>query len=81
MTMESPYADQILDLLSDGNERTVEEIRTAIGATPQARIHKVLARLQTTLTINRDTFRLRSRRVTGKLYYCVRRAGAQRGGE
>jgi hypothetical protein len=67
--MISPYRDAILDLLADGVERTVEEIRVAVDAPPSARIHHVLEAAMTRQVARRETFRLRSRRIGGRLYY------------
>jgi len=47
----SPYQDQILDLLADGLERTVEEIRQGINAPDNARIHHVIAGLRSFLIV------------------------------
>lgn len=67
--MISPYRDAILDLLADGIERTVEEIRVAVDAPPSARIHHVLEAAMTRQVTRREMFRLRSRRIGGRLYY------------
>lgn len=67
--MTSPYRDAILDLLADGVERTVEEIRLAVDAPATARIHHVLEAAMARQVTRRETFRLRSRRIGGRLYY------------
>lgn len=67
--MRESYRDAILDLLADGLERTVEEIRSGVGAGPTCRIHHVLAEMRSEMSIRREVYRLTSRRVSGRLYY------------
>jgi hypothetical protein len=66
---KSLYHDQILDLLSDGLERTVEEIRKAVDAPAGARLHHILSEMLTFASQRRYPYRLRSRRICGKIYY------------
>lgn len=66
---KSIYHDQILDLLSDGLERTVEEIRKGVAAPDGARLHHILSEMLTFASQRKYPYRLRSRRVCGKIYY------------
>lgn len=76
--MSSPYRDQILDLLADGNERTIEEIRKGISAPEGAHLHRLLEEIKESLVLHRAVYRLRSRRVSGKLYYTYSRSSFAR---
>jgi len=67
--MTQSYRDEILDLLADGNARTVEEIREAIGAERGARLHHVMARLVTEMSYKRDLHPVKVRTIRGRLYY------------
>lgn len=67
--MRESLREAILDFLSDGLERTVEEVRSGVGASPSSRIHHVLAEMRIDLRLRREVYRLTSRRVSGRLYY------------
>jgi len=73
--MTQSYRDEILDLLADGNARTVEEIREAIGATQGARIHQVMAELVTHTAIHRELYPVKKTKMGGLFYY--RREGIE----
>lgn len=73
--MTQSYRDEILDLLADGNARTVEEIREAIGATQGARIHQVMAELVTHTAIHRELYPVKKTKWNGLFYY--RREGIE----
>jgi len=67
--MTTSYRDEILDLLADGNARTVEEIREAIGADKGARIHHVMAALVTSMRYKREIHPVKVWKFRGFLYY------------
>lgn len=69
--MKSPYSDSILDLLSDGEPRTVAEIREGIDAPDGAGIKQLLQRLMWNLAVDRDRLKLVSEIKKGKARYAL----------
>ena len=69
--LKSPIRAIILELLGDGIERTVREIRAECGAEPGVSIHRTLEAIAADMALNREPHPLTRRRIGVRFYYRV----------